>query len=426
MPEDIPGLLLRLAVLAVTFFLSGFFSGSETAFFSIPPEELDRMRTEGGVGGVVARLRDRPKRLLITILFCNMLVNVVFFSVSYFLTTGLRPRIGATGALLLGVASLLAVLLGAEVIPKNLAVVSYRRFARLAALPLYTLQKALLVVVWPLEKVVDYAAMLAGAGREPAMQTRELETLVALSARHGVLEPAAGQMLAEVMSLTDVRLRELMVPRVKMVAFDLDDPPSELLELFRREKLTTVPVYRGRVENVRGVIHIKDVLFREEARPLEDAVKPVPFLPETATAEEALNRCRQEASKTAFVIDEYGSLAGLVTIEDLLEEIVGEISDEYDAIRPPDVALAEDGRLRVPGHLTLRDWDSLLGIELPEAEVDTVGGLVMAVLDRLPEEGDTLRLGEVELTVERMAERRVDTLLVSLHSTGGREGRADG
>ncbi|MFW6119103.1 MAG: hemolysin family protein [Planctomycetota bacterium] len=413
MADDIPNLFLRLTILVATFCLSGFFSGSETALFSIPPEELSRMRESSGVDRIAALLRDTPKRLLITVLFGNMLVNVIFYSVSYLLAVDLHPRLGDTGTFLLGLAALLAVILGGEVMPKNLAVLSYRRFARVAAFPLYVLQKTLFLIVLPLEKLVDYAAVLAGGGRGPAMMPEELRTLVSLSARQGVLEPGAGQMLAEVISLSDVRVRELMVPRVQMVAFDLGDPVEDLLELFRREKLTTIPAYRGRVENMRGVIHIKDVLFGRGEEPLETCVRPVPFLPETATVEEALNLCRKEASKTAFVIDEYGSVAGLVTIEDLLEEIVGEIADEYDRERPPDVALTEDGRFRVKGDLAVREWEELLGVELPEAEVDTVGGLVMATLERLPREGETVRIGDTEFTVERMAGRRVDSLLVS-------------
>jgi len=422
--DDIPNLLLRLAILAVTFCLSGFFSGSETALFSIPPEELNRMRECSGADRIAALLRDRPKRLLITVLFGNMLVNVVFFNVSYLLAVDMHARVGDTGTFLLGLASLLVIIVGGEVVPKNIAVLSYRSFSRLAAFPLYVLQKVLILLVFPMEKLVDYAAMLAGGGRGAAMLPEELQLLVSLSARQGVLEPGAGRMLAEVISLSDVHVRELMVPRVQMVAFDLEDPEEGLLDLFRREKLTTIPAYKGRVENMQGVIHIKDVLFRGGEGPLENCVRPVPFLPETATVEEALKHCRKEASKTAFVIDEYGSVAGLITIEDLLEEIVGEIADEYDRERPPEVALTEDGRFRVKGDLAVRDWEELLGVELPEAEVDTVGGLVMGALERVPHEGDRARIGGVEFTVERMAGRRVDSLLVSFRPED-REGPAD-
>lgn len=391
----------------MTFCLSGFFSGSETALFSLQPDELDRMREASGLDRLAANLRGRPKRLLTTVLFGNMVVNVIFFSVSYLVALDLAPHVGRTGTFLLGLGSLLAIILGGEVVPKNLAVMFYRPFGRMAALPLTVLQRALLVILLPLEKLADLAASLVGGHRGPAMRAEELQMLVNLGARQGVLDAGAGEMIAEVIELGDVKVRELMVPRVEMVSFNLQEPEADLLELFRREKLTMIPVYEGEVEQMLGVVHIKDVLFRGAGERLQDAVRPVPFLPETATVEEALRQCREEGSKTAFVVDEYGSVEGLITIEDLLEEIVGEIADEYDREERPDVELVEDGVMSVRGRLNLRDWCDLLETPLPDLPVDTVGGLVMALLGRLPEVGDVVRWRDVEFTVESVSERRV-------------------
>ncbi len=141
-----------------------------------------------------------------------------------------------------------------------------------------------------------------------------------------------------------------------------------------------------------GVVHVKDVLYRDPDRPLRDLVRPIPFLPETATVEEALTQCRGEHTKTAFVVDEYGAVVGLVTMEDLMEEIVGEIADEYDVERRPPVELLADGSIRLQGRLGLRTWEELFGVELPEMGVTTLGGLIMRLLARVPEAGDEVRV----------------------------------
>jgi putative hemolysin len=420
LPAGIPHLYFRLAVLAVTFCLSGFFSGSETALFSLAPDELGRMRDGSTLDRMAAALRDRPKRLLTTILFGNMLVNVVFFSVSYLIAADLEPRVGSSGTFALGLCALLAILLGGEVVPKNVAVMIQRPFARLAAVPLLILQTVLVVVVLPLEKLADWVTSLV-AGGGPAVRTEELSLMADLAGREGVLDAGAGQMIAEVIELGEVRLRELMVPRVEMVSFGLEGPREQLIELFRESKLTVIPVYEETMDDMRGVVHIKDVLFRDEGPPLREAVRPVPFLPETATVEEGLRRCREEGSKTAFVVDEYGSVVGLITIEDLLEEIVGEIADEYDGEQRPDAEVLPDGRLRVRGGLSLREWCELLEMPMPELGVDTVGGLVMAELDRIPQVGDRAEWQGMELTVESVRGRRAESLLVSFGAARGEE-----
>ena len=385
---DIPYLSLRLCILGVTLCLSAFFSGSETALFSFQPHELKRMAEGAGAERLVAVLRSRPRRLLITILFCNMVMNVVFYSVSFLLFVDLEPYVGRTGGFLLGIASLATVMLCGEVLPKNTAVMVYRSFGRLAAVPIFFIQHALLVVILPLEVLATRIVGLFGSGRDHGLRAQELQQLVSLGTREGAFDTGAGRMLSDVIGLTDVQLDELMVPRVEMVSFDLQDPPGKLLELFRQAKHTLLPVYDGRVDNVLGVVHVKDVLYRDPSRPLRELVRPIPFLPETATVEEALTQCRGEHTKTAFVVDEYGAVVGLITMEDLMEEIVGEIADEYDVEHRPPVELLADGAIRLQGRLGLRTWEELFGVELPEMGVTTLGGLIMRLLARVPEAGD--------------------------------------
>ncbi|MHC4591257.1 MAG: hemolysin family protein [Planctomycetota bacterium] len=411
METDIPDLPLRLAILAVSFCLSAFFSGAETALFSFQPHELSRMRDGEGADRAVAALRRRPKRLLITVLFGNMVVNVVFFSVSFLMIRALEPRIRASGVYLLSLASLLAILIGGEVTPKNLAVTFHRSIGRAVAFPLLLIQRALLPVIVPIEKLADAAASLAGPGT-PAIRADELEMLVDVSAREGVVDVRAGQMIAEVIGLSEVRVNEIMVPRVEMVSFNLRDPEDQLLPLFRREKLSVIPVYDGEMDEMRGVVHLKDVLVTGPEQAPADLVRPMPFLPETATVEEALRECRRQKRKGAFVVDEFGAVLGLITVEDLLEEIVGEIADEYEPEKLPEIEPLADGAFRLQGSLSLRTWCELSSTRMPELGVDTVGGLMMALLDKVPDSGDRVPYGGMEFTVERVEGRRAVSIIV--------------
>ncbi|MFW6189928.1 MAG: hemolysin family protein [Planctomycetota bacterium] len=412
MPSGLPYLPLRLAVLGVTFCLSAFFSGSETALFSFQPHELQGMADQGRVERIIAGLRRRPKRLLITVLFGNMVANVVFYSFSFLLIVDLKPRIGATAGFVLGLASLLAIIVGGEVVPKNLAALVYKPWGRAAAFPMFLLEHALLPVVIPLEKLVDFVVELIGRGREQALRAEELQELVGLAAREGTFDFGAGRMIAEVIGLSEVRVNELMVPRVEMVTFDVEEPEEELLELFHTSKLTMIPVYRETMDQMLGVIHVKDVLYRPPDRSLQELARPIPFMPETSTVEEALRQCRREQSKTAFVVDEYGAVVGLITIEDLLEEIVGEIADEYDTEIQPPVQVLEDGTFRLRGRLSLRSWAELFEVEVPDMDVTTVGGLVMSLLGKLPEAGDRVEYERMQFTVESVHGRRVESVLV--------------
>jgi len=426
--DDIPHLPARIAVLAVAFCLSAFFSGSETALFSIQPDELERMKKRRGVDRIIARLREGPRRLLVTILFANTLVNVVFFSVSFTIVLRMSPQLGATGSLLLNMGSLLAIMLGGEVIPKSTAFAYYRPIARAAAYPMLAAQRLLTPVVVPLERIAGLAAWAVMRGEVTSMRPEELRLLVRTGAREGVLDPAAGEMIAEVIGLSDVRINEVMVPRVAMTCFNLEDPEEDLLALFRSSKLTTIPVYRGTKDQMLGLVHVKDVLLKPHGSPLPEQIKPAPFLPEGSTIEEALRECRARASKTAFVVDEYGAVEGLITVEDLLEEIVGEIADEFDPERPPGIVPLGHGRYRVLGSVSLRQWLALSGMASPESDVETVAGLVMSVLDKVPEVGDTAVYGGMRFTVESLDGHRARTILVApdrRDRDGARRGQRD-
>ena len=402
--------------------LSALFSGSETALFSLRPEEVKRMAGSGGAGGIVANLLSNPRRLLTTVLFGNTVVNVIFYSVSFLLIVEHRETLGAARSGLLGVASLLAVVVFCEVLPKNVAVVIPRPLSRAAAYPLFIFEKVFSPLIFVLEKVTDRISSLLGAHlrREPFMRAEEFQMLIDLSEKEGVLDGDIGEMIAEVVRLSETDVSEVMVPRVEMACFEVGEPADALGELFRRVKHTLIPVYENHVDNMLGVIHARDFLLRGE-QDLRALILPIPFIPETATVEDVLRQFREQHTRMAFVVDEHGAVEGLVTVEDILEEIVGEIGDEYEAEPPPPVERIDDTRFRLRGDLSVREWHDMFRMETPRLSVDTLAGLVMSLLDRMPQEGDSVRYRDLKLTVEKTFGRRVLSVIVELMDSG-REG----
>ncbi len=407
-------LIAKFAILAVSFALSAFFSGSETALFGLPDEEIDGLEDTSG-GRAVAHLLQNPRRLLSTILLGNNLVNVLFFSVSFMLILRHREHLGPQLSVALAVVTPLSMIIFCEVLPKSAAVTYRRRWSRLAAPPIYYCQRALWPFIRGLELLADaFTGLTAGEGTEGRITYEELHMLIQHSKQEGGLDIDLGDMMGGVLALSKVEADELMVPRVEMVAFEIGGNPDELLELFRKKKLTLIPVYEGHMDNIIGAVHIKDILFRHSGDDLRTIAREVPFVPETASGEDLLHRFRQEETKTALVIDEYGGVRGLVTIEDILEEIVGEITDEYEERPSPGVRKVDESTYRLRGDMGAREWAAYFHARMPDLPVETVGGLVMGLLDKVPQPGDRCRYDNLEFIVETTSGKRVTSVLVKM------------
>ncbi len=386
------------------------------------------MRASHGASKLAAELLSKPKRLLTTVLLGNMVVNVVFFSVSFLLIVEHREKLGPTGSRLLAIAALLTIMIFCEVLPKNLAVILSRPLSRFAAFPLAFMQKLLAPFIVVLERITDWISSILGRQfrPEPLIRAEELQMLIDLSRREGALDRDIGGMIADVIRLSGIPLREIMIPRVEMVCFDIAAAAEMLGGLFRDKKHRLIPVYEGRVDNVLGIIHAKDFLLRQEDEDLRELIRSIPFLPESATVEDALSQLRQQHVRMAFVVDEYGALAGLVTLEDILEEIVGEIGDEYDAEAPLLVERIGERRFRLKGELSMHEWCEVFKTEPAAPSVATVGGLMMALLGKMPEAGDSVRHGDLKLTVERTRGPRVASVIVELTDGDTEVGRGEG
>lgn len=408
MPAVLADHLFGLVLLAVLLVGSGFFSGSETALFSLPREwlrDLERKRTPSG-DRILLLLRD-PKRLLATILVGNMGVNILFYSVSYRLVEDATRRVSALAGGAVGLASLALVVVFGEVGPKGFAVQRPSQFARMVSGPLLLFHRAVHPVsrgcAWLLLKLSGWIG--ASGEREVYVNAEELKMLVEMTAQRGVIRGAAPAMLQEVVNLGMTRVKQIMVPRVDVAMFRLAEGREKFVELVRRTHHKRYLVYDRSIDDVSKALLAREVLLAPD-EPLENLLRPVVFVPETKTVEDLLRQFREQELDFAVAVDEYGGTAGMVTIEDVIEEVFGEIEDEHDAPAEGIVQTGPDTYL-LPGDLSLAEWRETFGMALPEVNVETVGGLVTALLGRMPRVGDAVAFQGMEFTVVEMRRRRI-------------------
>ncbi len=417
-------LLLLLLLLGA----SAFFSGSETALFSLTRHQRARLQRDPAV---VARtlhtLLEETRALLITLLLGNMLVNVLYFAVSSALMLQIGRHAGLPGWALapLALVPLLAIILFGEVLPKLTAARLPEGYARTVAIPLLAVHRAVspvrrfasAVVIGPL------ARLLAPGLATPHLGPEDLAAMLDLSRRRGVIDHDEQRVLDQVLALGRLRVRHLTVPRVDVRAFNLDDDPAALRRLVAETRLRHIPAFRGDLDHPQGLLYSKEVLLRDPQTPADVAalVRPVKFIPDLQRADRALLDLRRSGTTFALVVDEYGGTAGLITLEDLVEHLVGEIPGAYEPVGAPRVRAHGAGRFSVDADLPAADWLQPLGVAAADDRsaaggASTVGGLVMAQLGRVAIRGDAVTLGAVRLTVEAVDGHRIQTVGVELRS----------
>ncbi len=402
-------------------FLSALFSSSETALFSLGKEDVKRLKERNGrTDRILAGLVGSPKRLLITILLGNTAVNLAFYSISFSLSQeilGSDTPNATFWAWTVVFTSLLAVIILGEVIPKGIAVRIPEHLSHLVALPISIVEKLLLPFRAPITVVLDRLERLfgRGGGKEPYITAEELKVMLALSERYGVVDTRERTMIHAVLDFGRMRVKDVMVPRVDLTAFDISDPVDDFLALVRETRYKKIPVYEESRDNILGVVYAKDV-FLNPGKGLRGMVRNVPFVPETKTIESLLREFRREHQQMAIVADEYGGTAGLITLEDILEEVVGEIQDETERYEEP-IRKLGGNKYVVHASISLMDWCETFGVEL-EPVADTIGGYVVSLLGRIPKRNDSVSYKNIIFTVEEVRKRRITRLLVEFVEGG--------
>ena len=412
-------MVLEWIPLVVLLACSGAVSGSETALFGLSRLDLRNFAPAGGVFKKRAwQLMQHPRRVLMTVLIANTAINVLFFTTSYIVFERIahtHPLAASAG----GVAALLAVIIFGEILPKAVTRSHAARFAPIVAPPIHALQTALtpvrfvlrVLLVEPLTRLLQ-----APDSQADEVTVDELRALVEMSAHSGVIDSAENRMLQEIVALPEISVRSIMKPRVDVVAVPLDAEPGHIREKMRQTRLTKLPVYGRDLDDVRGLIYARDLYLRQDV-PLSQLIRPVNFVPEQINLLQLNEHFRVTRSQLAIVVDEYGGMAGLVALKDVLEQIVGDLTGAEKSTEPA-TEVIDENTYRLAGDLSIHEWAQRFGvIEVAggprlASRVQTVAGLVLAELGRWPHVGDSVRIRNLTLTVERLAGRRVERILL--------------
>jgi CBS domain containing-hemolysin-like protein len=394
---------------------SAFFSATETAFFSLTREEINRFgKSSSKSERLVHALLKTPKHLLTTILLGNMLANIGFYCASYGFAQEIAAESPYSAIWVAGtvcVCSLLTIIIMGEVIPKNIAVKIPDQYSRWAAMPIYLFDKLFLPFRIILTSIINSISRVfdKGGGDEKCVTIDELKMLVEFSEKQGIVDQEERSMIHGILDFKRAQIKEIMLPRVDMNLFDIADPVQELIELARETKETKFPIYEETPDNIIGMVHAKDIFLNPNVQ-LKDILKTVQFVPEPKSIEGLLRQFRREGSQLAIVVDEHGGTAGLITLEDIIEEIVGEIQDEHEKPRET-INKIDENKYLISGNLSLRDWSDTFGAEIEPMGVDTIGGLVIALLEHIPQKGDSVKYEDFVFTVEGVRKGRVTSIL---------------
>jgi putative hemolysin len=409
--------VLLLVSMIPLLLLSGVFSASETVLFGLDVDERGSIRRRGGVlAASVDSLLREPRLLLVSILLCNMTVNTVYMTVGSLLV--LRHGDSPWTGVLFGVGTLALIIVFGEVVPKLAGQAHRTGAARLLAPPIAIVHGFLL----PLDRaigrfVVEPLHRLLGPSPRSHLDPDELDALVDLSVRQGAIDRDEETLLREVLALRTLRVRDIMTPRVSIRSVAAADAPERIRAEIEETGLGRLPVRGDDMDDVVGILSSRRFLLDAPTAVDPDRIRsmcrPASFVPEVASVEQLLSRFRAEGSTIAIVVDEFGGTAGLVTIEDVAEELVGEISGEGDDEIPNPERLGE-ARWRVSGRMSLHDWRAAFGPALDDHRISTVGGLFLAQLGRLARAGDEIRIANVRLVAERVDAGRVESAVVDL------------
>ena len=416
-PTDI----LMLAVLPLLLACSAFFSGGETAIFSLTRHQRHNLsRATSRTAAIVTGLVKAKQSLLVTLLLGNMFVNVIYFVIGTVLILSLHERdvLSTFIGNVLNILAVLLLILTGEVLPKLVAARFAMAWVHLAAMPLMVIYRTLtplrILLQWLL--VEPISRLLAPRHRPQAMSVAELESMLKLSQERGVIDHEEEQMLQQVLSLGQLKVTDVMTPRVDLVAYDLNDDPQQLWDLARARKFSRIPVCRGDLDHIEGIVLVRQVLLHRPVSrdQVEALIRAVRFIPELQSASALLVEMRRRRTTVAIAVDEYGGTAGLVSLEDVVEHIVGDIPGLQAGPQVPRVVAIGPGQWRVSADLSIGRWSAVLGRFDRVAGVSTLGGLVTAGLGRIARAGDRLTMGNLTIEVEQMDRQRITTVRLEL------------
>ncbi len=412
------GDVIQLIIIIILLMLSAFFFFSETALTTSNKIRLRSMAEEGNKRAKkVLEITDDSGKMLSAILIGNNIVNLSSASLATTLATKIFGNAGA--GIATGILTLLVLIFG-EISPKTFATIHSDKISLAYAGVIGWLMKLLTPAIYIINKLaLGFLILLRvdASGAQNTMTEDELRTIVDVSHEEGVIETEEREMINNVFDFGDAQAREVMVPRIDMTFADINSTYYELLEIFREDKFTRLPVYEDSTDNVVGIINMKDLLLYEDKDQfsIRNILRKPYYTYEHKNTAELLLEMRKSSINIAIVLDEYGATAGLITLEDLLEEIVGEIRDEYDMDEEDPIQKINELEYMVQGSTNLNDLHDRMNLELVSEDYDSIGGYLIGLLDHLPTVGESITTEEnIYFRVEDMEKNRIHKIFIRL------------
>ena len=407
----------QIIILIILLMLSAFFSASETAMTTANKIRIRSLAEDGNKRAeTLLKVAGNSGKMLSTILILNNVVNLTASSI----TTSIAIKFGGYAVgIATGIITLLILLFG-EITPKTIATIYSEKIALAFCGLINICMKLITPVVFLINSMslgILFILRVDPNAKNDAMTENELRTIVDVGHEDGVIEDDEKKMIHNVFDLGDAKAKDIMVPRVHMTFADIDNTYEELMQIFREDMFTRLPVYEETTDNVIGIINMKDLLLFDNTQDfhIRNIMREAYFTYEYKSTSELLVEMREASISIAIVLDEYGETAGLITLEDLLEEIVGEIRDEYDEHEEERIQQIGPYEYVVDGSLSLDDLNDFLDISLEAEDYDSLGGLFIEHLDRLPEEGDELTTSQnIRLAVDKVDKNRAEIVHVYL------------
>ena len=409
---------LFFIIIAICLIMSAYFSATETAFLSLNRIRMKNMADKGNKrAALVLELEEKYDNLLSTILIGNNIVNLSASSISTSLAIHLFGNTGA--GIATGILTFLILIFG-EVTPKTMATIKADSMSLTVAAPIGLLMKILTPVIFIINKLSLGLMFLLHVNIKDAqkkMTEEELRTIVDVSQENGVIEHEERDMIHNLFDFGDAEAKEIMVPRIDMTFVQADATYQEVLDIFRQDMFTRLPVYEDSTDNVIGIINMKDFLLQNDTPEfsVRNLLREPYFTYEHKNTADLFLEMRKSSISLAIVLDEYGVTAGLITLEDLLEEIVGEIRDEYDADEEDDITRISDREFYVLGSANLNDVSEALSLHFTSDDYDTIGGYCLGLLDHLPEKNEIILTdNNILLRIDRMEKNRIERIYIRL------------
>lgn len=419
-PNNFIILIIEAVCLLGFLILSAFFSGSETALFSLNKLQLKKMQKEESDWRVnsIIKLLDDPQKTLITILTGNMFVNIAASSLATYLAIKLFGNVGIGIA---GGIMIFMILVFGEIVPKSLAISNAETIAKKIARPVEIISSFLFPLILFFKIIINALYYFFGKKRikeKKEITEEDLITLINVGKDEGVIEEEEKKMIRNIFEFGDTMVKEVMVPRVDMTCIPSEAKLNSILNLIKKIGHSRIPVYKETIDNIIGIIYTKDLLVvyeqwykSKEKFDLKKIIRRAYFVPENKKIDDLLDMFQRDKIQIAIAIDEYGGTAGLVTMEDVVEEIVGEIIDEYDK-ETKLYEIIDNNTVIADGIISIDKINELLNIEIPENDFETLGGFIYDLMGRVPNKNETIKYKNIQITIEQVVKNRIVKVII--------------